>query len=605
MSEQEFGKSFDWKIVRRLLALTRPFTRDLVVATIFMLLSAIGELYLPVLIKDIVDTVSELARAGDFSRFPLDRVLLYLGVLIGTLISNFFQIYFLSLLSQNLILTLRDRLYRHLLRQSLHWHQTQRVGRLVSALTSDLDTLSDFVNNLISGFVRDVLLMIGVVVVLFGIDARLGAVTVVTFPLVVVLIVFFRNQSRKAFRRVRKAVSNLNTFLNEHLSGMSVIQLFVQEERIRTKFDAENQEALHASLGEMYVNATFRPLIDVILSMSLAGILWFGGGMVLQGLLSLGTLIAYIELVRMFFRPVGEFAEYFSIMQSAMAGSERVFGLLDQRSEVSDTGTRTFPRGAVSLEFQDVVFGYNPGEPVLHGLNFRVPAGRTVAIVGYTGAGKTTVTNLVARFWDPWSGRILIDGTDLREFRLDSLRQHVQSVLQDVQLFQGSLRENVTLGRDIPSEALEEAARRSRLSQVLARLDQGWETPLANNGANLSAGERQLVSFARVLCQNPSLLILDEATSNIDSETERLIQEALVEVLRDRTSIVIAHRLSTVKNADTILVIDRGRVVESGSPAELLQRKGLFYNLYLLQFQRHGPGVDLPAEGQPTRQNLG
>jgi ATP-binding cassette subfamily B protein len=316
-------------------------------------------------------------------------------------------------------------------------------------------------------------------------------------------------------------------------------------------------------------------------------IIWFGGSMVLEEVLTLGTLIAFIELSRLFFGPVGEFAEYFSITQSAMSGSERIFKFLEQSSSIPNFGELEFPNTNVQIEFKNISFGYHPDDTVLHDLSFVVPANKTVAIVGYTGAGKTTITNLISRFWDPTQGQILVNNVDLRQFRLESLRQNVQSVLQDVQLFHGTIRENVTLGRNISAQDLESAGHRSRLSKVLVRLDKGWETELSNNGSNLSAGERQLVSFARVLCQNPSVLILDEATANIDSETEKWIQEALAEVVQNRTSIIIAHRLSTIKNADFILVLDQGKLVEAGTHQELLEKHGMFYNLYKLQFQVH------------------
>ena len=587
MDEILSEKTFDLKIFRKLLSLIKPFYPNLIIAIFFMLLSASSELFLPIIIKNVIDKVLNLIQLAQIDQFPLGVIALYFGILVVSLVSNFLSIFFLTMLSQNLIIILRQKLYAHFLGQSLAWHQEQRVGKLVSALTSDLDTLSNFVNNLISGFLRDIFMMIGVVLVILSVDFQLGLITVSTFPLVIVLILFFRLQSRHAFRRVRQSVSRLNTFLNEHLSGMSIIQLFAQVPITQQKFAHENEEALQASLGEMYVNATFRPLIDVLLSISLGMIIWFGGSMVLEEVLTLGTLIAFIELSRLFFGPVGEFAEYFSITQSAMSGSERIFKFLEQSSSIPNFGELEFPNTNVQIEFKNISFGYHPDDTVLHDLSFVVPANKTVAIVGYTGAGKTTITNLISRFWDPTQGQILVNNVDLRQFRLESLRQNVQSVLQDVQLFHGTIRENVTLGRNISAQDLESAAQRSRLSKVLVRLDKGWETELSNNGSNLSAGERQLVSFARVLCQNPSVLILDEATANIDSETEKWIQEALAEVVQNRTSIIIAHRLSTIKNADFILVLDQGNLVEAGTHQELLEKHGMFYNLYKLQFQVH------------------
>ena len=365
-----------------------------------------------------------------------------------------------------------------------------------------------------------------------------------------------------------------------------MVQLFGQERSSRKKFAAENDGLLRANLTEMMVNAVFRPLIDVLAALTLGCLLWFGTGLTIQHAVTAGTLIAFINLVGRFYNPVGSLAENFTALQSAMAGAERVFGTLEDRQHVPDEGHRTLDGMHGAIRFEDVHFRYLPEEPVLRGLDFEAAEGQTVAIVGYTGAGKTTVTSLLTRLWDIDQGRILFDGIDLREFKLESLRGGIQSVLQDVFLFTGTIYDNIDLGRGLPPERVEEICRAVQAHAFIEKLPERYQTKLSEGATNLSAGQRQLISFARVLAQDPRVLILDEATANIDTETEVLIQRALTTLLAGRTSLVVAHRLSTIRRAHRILVLDKGRVAESGTHDELMEKKGFYYNLYKLQYEK-------------------
>jgi ATP-binding cassette subfamily B protein len=581
-AEDDVVKGLDLKLVRQLFATLKPYTGAVLISLAALLISASAELGVPVLLQNGID---KGVLAGDLPHLTLICGSI-LGLLIVGMLASFAQVYLLSRVTQDVMKDLRTRLFAHIQRQSSRWLYNHPVGKLVSGVTSDVATMSDFFNTLFTSLLRDLLVMLGVVGALFALNAPLAAFTVASLPPVILLVAFFRYWSRGAYRQVRARVSRVNAFLSEHLQGISVVQLFGQEHSSRRKFAAENDGLLHANLTEMMVNAVFRPLIDVLAAVTLGCLLWFGTGLTLQHAVTAGTLIAFINLVGRFYNPVGSLAENFTALQSAMAGAERVFGTLEDRQHVPDDGIRTLEGVGGAIRFEDVHFRYLPDEPVLRGLNFVAEEGQTVAIVGYTGAGKTTVTSLLTRLWDIDQGRILFGGTDLREFTLASLRGGIQSVLQDVFLFTGTIYENIDLGRGLPRERIEEVCRAVQAHAFIEKLPDGYQTKLSEGATNLSAGQRQLVSFARVLAQDPRVLILDEATANIDTETEVLIQKALTTLLAGRTSLVIAHRLSTIRRAHRILVLDQGRVAESGTHDELMEKKGFYYNLYKLQYEK-------------------
>jgi len=428
--------------------------------------------------------------------------------------------------------------------------------------------------------------MIGVSITLFLLSPRLAVASFLLVPLLAVLTLVYRKKARNAFRRLRRATAVLNGFLSEYLSGMKVVQLFAVEKKNLNAFERKNEELLDANLAEVRVFSTFRPLVDVLATATVGLIIYFGAQSHLENLVSLGVLIAFINLISKFFDPVRDLSEKYNILQSAMAGSERIFSLLDETAEIPDpaqpeaTGDRSG-----KVQFDNVSFAYKPDEPVLNRLSFDVEPGETVAIVGATGAGKTTVTSLLTRFWDVDQGAIRLDGRDIRHLAKADLRQKVQSVLQDVFIFSGTVAENITLGEDIPFERVERAAKMVHADTFIDQLPQGYQTVLTERGANLSTGQRQLLSFARVLAHDPQVLVLDEATANIDTETELLVQKAVVKLMQGRTSIAIAHRLSTIKSADRIMVLHRGRLVEQGTHQELLARQGAYYNLYKMQYK--------------------
>ena len=523
-------------------------------------------------------------RAKNF-RGLIGLVRILLIVLVGVFAFTFSQVYLEAYVGQMVMKDLRTGLFRHTLGLSLRYLDRNPVGRLVSRVTNDVETINEMFTEVLTAIMKDFTTMIGVTVALFILSPRLALVTLATLPPVFVITVVFRARVRNAFRAVRLAVSKINAFLAEHISGMRIVQLFVQEKRIAGEFDEKNRDLLDASLSEMRLFAVFRPLIDLFSTTSVAVVIYFGAGFLLRDLVSLGVLIAFLNLIRMFYQPVMDLSEKYNILQSAMAGAERMFNLLDADDRVSEPNNPLVPgKTEGKIEFDGVNFAYKEGEPVLQDLSFTIEPGKTVAVVGYTGAGKTTITSILTRLWDIQGGVIRLDESDIRQIPTGELRRRVQSVLQDVFLFSGTILDNIRLGSDISEERVRRAVELVRADTFIDRFPQGLKTELTERGNNLSTGQRQLLSFARALAHDPDVLILDEATGNIDTETEKLIQSALVKLLAGRTSIVIAHRLSTIRNADRILVLHHGRLFEAGTHDELMAKRGMYYTLYQMQF---------------------
>lgn len=516
------------------------------------------------------------------------NVLLFLGILLSVLLASFGQVYLTAWTGQLVMKELRVETFGHTIHQHLGFLGNQAVGRLVTRATNDVETINELFTSVLADLTRNIGLMIAVVITMVSLNARLAAIVIATMLPIVLLTEIFRRKAREAYRQVRTAVSAVNAYLSEYLSGMAVVQMFVQQARSRREFGSRNGAMLRAHLSELRVFAVFRPIVDFMATLSTTALIFFGARLVAGELVSLGVLIAFTNLIRRFYMPVMNISEQFTVLQSAMAGAERVFALLDEDHRIPDTGERTLDRNALrgAIAFEDVHFAYKVHEPVIRGLTFRAEPGELVAIVGYTGAGKTTIINLLTRLWDIDRGTITLDGFPLTEYRLSDLRRTVQQIQQDVYLFDDTIRNNITLGADVSDDEIRRACTAVQVMDYIDSLPEGLDTRLHERGTNLSAGQRQLIAFARVLVNDPPVLVLDEATSSIDSDTEQRLQHAVDAVTGGRTSVVIAHRISTIQHADRILVLSHGELVESGTHAELIAANGLYATLYQLQYER-------------------
>lgn len=482
---------------------------------------------------------------------------------------------------------LRMDLFRKTSRQSLAFLSRQPVGRMVTRLTGDVETINEFFTSVVVSFIKDASVMTGAIVVLFVMSPRLGLVAIATLPPVLVATGISRRKARDAFRRQRTWLSRVNAFIAEHIAGVAVVKLFGREHASSQTFEGHDRELMKANLGEMYVFATFRPLIEFLSSVSTAIVLWFGAGLHQRGLITLGALIAFVNLIRMFYSPLQDISEKYTILQSAMAGGERVFALLDADERIPDDGQASLPgmvRGRI--EFDHVWFAYKGDQWVIRDLSFVVEPGQTVAIVGYTGAGKSTVAALLARLWDPQRGEIRLDGVPIRDMPLASLRSSIRPVMQDVFLFSGTIASNIDLGLGLERPAIEAAAKAVQAHRFIEKIPRGYDALLGEGASTLSSGQRQLLSFARVVAHDPSIVVLDEATSSVDTETEGLLQSGLAALMRGRTTVAIAHRLSTIRHADRILVLADGCLVESGDHDSLIDQHGIYYTLYRLQYEQ-------------------
>ena len=536
-------------------------------------------------LKSLPTSLIRVIKSQDYD-YLINAGILFLVILILILIATFVQTYMTTKIAQNVMTDIRLELFEKTIYQSTAFLSRNPVGRLVTRLTGDVETINEFFTSVLGSFLKDLSVMAGVLVTMIILAPKLALITILTLPPVAIVTAINRYKSRDAFRHQRLASSRLNSFLSERLAGVHIVQLFAQEKPVQSKFKNFNTELLKANLEEMYVYATFRPIIDFLTSLTIATVLFFGGKFILDLQLSLGMLIAFINLVQMFYFPVQDISEKYTLLQSAMAGGERVFALMDTSEKIPNTGTREIGKNCKGkIEFRNVSFSYNKNETVLRNISFTVQPGEMIAIVGYTGAGKTTITNVLSRLWDIQQGSILLDDVPLPEYTLESLRKTVVPVLQEVFLFSGTIADNISLGLSLTDEEIMEAAKAVYVHDFISKLPQGYNTKLSEGATNISSGQRQLISFARLLAHNPKVIVLDEATSSIDTETEQLIQLGLQNIMAGRTSIVIAHRLSTIRHADRILVLSSGEIVEEGTHEELLKKNSLYATLYRLQYE--------------------
>jgi len=616
--EEALGKVYDSHLARRLLRYLRPYRGWVTIAALLTLpvapLAAVGPWLFEIAVDRYIEPSLHHQIAQDVAVRGLGWVSLgYLATLALGFAFMYFQVRVMQKVGQDTMYDLRKEIFEHLQRLPISFYDHSPVGRLVTRVTTDVDALNDLFATGIAAMVNDAFLLVLFVFVMLYINWKLALATFAVIPLLFVCTWVFRDKVRDANRRIRTAIARINAFLQEHISGMSVVQLFNRERKARAQFAELNRIHMEAYKDAILAFALFYPAVEFIGVVAIIVAFWYGGLKSLAGLVSVGVLFAFMQWSQRFFQPIQDLSEKFNILQSAMAASERIFKLLDEPLPADLSAGRPLLEVRGEIEFRNVWFAYhggaNPAEDdwILRDVSFRVRPGETMAIVGHTGAGKTTTIQLLLRFYDIQRGQILLDGTDIREFSVQDLRRQFGIVLQDPFLFTGTLESNVRLGTaGVTRQAVESALREVGLGDFLDSLPQGLDTLVTERGATFSVGQRQLVSFARALAHNPRFLILDEATSSVDTKTEMMIREALDRLLTGRTSIVIAHRLSTIQNADRILVFHKGRLREQGTHQELLGQRGIYYRLYQLQYKDQelrlpvgpaGPaGAPLPAD---------
>jgi ATP-binding cassette, subfamily B, multidrug efflux pump len=611
--EEKLGKLYDTRLTHRLTKYLRPYRGPVIIAVALSLAVASMDILAPYLFGRGVDRYVVPGMHGAMERHAAILGLaaiafIYFGSILASFALQYLQMRIMQWVGQQTMYDLRKEIFEHLQRLPMSFFDRSPVGRLVTRSTTDVDALNDLFATGVAAMLNDFVFIFGLAIVLIAWRPFLGLVTLSPLPFMILVTYFFRNHVRDANRRIRTAIARINGFLQEHISGMSVIQLFNRERKARAQFAELNRIHMEAYKDAIDAFAYFYPAVEFLSMSGVALLYWAGGLRVITGpTLTIGMLISFIQWAVRFFRPIQDLSDKFNILQQAMAASERIFTLLDEPVTItSPPVTRSLAKPSGEIEFRNVWFAYHGGahpqeeDWVLRDVSFRVEPGQTLAIVGHTGAGKTTLIQLLLRFYDIQRGEILIDGLDIREMDLQELRRLFGIVLQDSFLFTGTLEENVKLGtEEIDRAATEGALREVGLGPFLKSLEKGIDTPVAERGGTLSVGQRQLVSFARALAHNPKFLILDEATSSVDTKTELMIREALDRLLQGRTAVVIAHRLSTIQHAHRILVFHKGRLREQGSHQELLALRGIYYRLYQLQYKEQELALPVPGFSQP------
>lgn len=594
--EDKLGHVADAGLWRRIIAYTAPRWRGVTAAIVLAFVVTGSSLALPYLVRIGIDRYIVTTAIGLDARLHglLVLSMVFAVIIVIGFLANFFQVIILEWTGQTVMHQMRQQLFAHLLGLDLGFFSNSPSGKLVTRLTNDIQNMHEMFTSVIITLFNDFIKVIGILVLLFLMDWRLALILSVMVPVMVLNTTWFSKLARDAFRAIRTHLARINSYLQESVSGLAVIQIFLRERETLQRFADLNREYFRKTLYQIKIFGFFMPTIELFNAVSIGCILWYGGGQIIKGHMSLGVLVAFLSYMRLFFQPVRELAQKYSIVQSAMASAERIFQLLDTKPALEGRQYAAMPdrvRGVV--EFKAVSFGYDPQMPILHDLSFAVGAGETLAIVGATGSGKTTIINLLERFYEPAAGRILLDGSDLAGLDPDWLRRQIGLVLQDVLIVPGSVRRNILLDAAMDDRRLEKILEDSQLSRFVRHLPQGLETRIGEGGLDLSAGQKQLLAFARVLARDPKVLVLDEATSSIDSETEMFIDQAIETTLAGRTGIVIAHRLSTIRRADNILVLDGGHIVEQGNHQSLMGKKGVYFHLQ--QLQRYQNGQPMPA----------
>jgi ATP-binding cassette, subfamily B, multidrug efflux pump len=585
--EEAIGKTYDLQVARRLLRYLKPYFRVLLAALAFTLLLNLLGILQPKFTEYAIDWYILPRKTDGLTLF----VGLYLASQLLRLVFSYFQSIFVNTIGQYVMFDIRKELYSKLQNQEVAYYDRNPVGRIMTRLTTDVDSLNQLFTDGVTDLLGDLVMIGAIITVMVWTDPRLTLVSLLTVPLLFAATTWFRRGARKGYDLVRTRIARINAFLQEHFAGAQTVQIFNAEAKSVSKFDHINEQYRKANIDTIFYYAVFFPLVDLIGAIGIALIIWYGGYRVMQNtpghtVLTLGALVAFIQYSQQLFQPIRDISDKYNVLQAAVVASHRIFKTLDQPIAVLPPEKAVkAERARGRIEFQNVWFAYKDDDWVLKDVSFTVEPGQSIALVGHTGSGKTTITNLLMRFYDIQRGRILLDGVDLRDWDLRSLRKNFAVVLQEVFLFSGSIAGNIRLGReDINEERVRWAAQEVHADSFIRRLKGEYEAEVRERGAGLSVGQKQLISFARALAFDPAILILDEATSSIDTETEQLIQRAIERVMRNRTSIVVAHRLSTIQNADRIIVLHHGEIREQGTHQELLAERGLYWKLYKLQY---------------------
>ena len=619
--EEVLGKAYDSRLMKRLLVYLRPYKWQVGIALGSIVLKAGADVLGPYLTKVAIDKylVKVPGARSPFDSFLSNQPLvgiaqvagLYVAALVVSFLLEFLQTYFMQWTGQMAMFDLRKEIFRLLQHMHIGFYDKNPVGRLVTRVTTDVDALNEMFTSGVVSIFEDIFVLAGIVGIMLKMNWKLALITFAVLPLIGYATTIFRDKVRDSYRRIRVAIARINSYLQEHVSGMVVLQLFNREERAFDKFSEVNSLHMDAFKDAIMAHAVYYPIVEILSSAAIAGVIWFGGNDVLRGVATLGVLVAFMQYAQRFFRPIQDLSEKYNILQSAMAACERIFKMLDTPVEITSPAVTKTPDGPGRIEFDHVWFAYRmmpaktesrsarkgetpvpapalPGEPdwVLRDVSFVIEPGETVAIVGHTGAGKTTIISLLMRFYDVQKGAIRIDGVDVKDMDLGDLRRRFGVVLQDPFLFTGTVGGNIRLGTEwIQDEDVEKAAEDVNLADFIRTLPGGFKEEVRERGSTLSTGQKQLISFARALAHNPKILVLDEATSSVDTETEFRVRDALNRMVEGRTSVIIAHRLSTIQRADKIIVMHKGQVREMGSHQELLAHRGIYYKLYQLQYK--------------------
>lgn len=598
--EEAIGKTYDLQVARRLLRYLKPYTRLLVPALILTLLLNLLGILQPKFTQYAIDWYILPRRTQGVGLFAL----IYLGAQFGRFVFSYFQVVLLNTIGQYVMFDLRRELYDKLQHQEVAYFDRNPVGRIMSRLTADVDALNELFTSGVTDLLGDLVMIAGIIGVMVWMDVRLTLVTLLTVPMLFAATTWFRKGARRGYDMVRTRLARIYAFLQEHFSGAQTVQIFNAEAKSLRRFADINDQHRKANIDTIFYYAVFFPLVDFIGAVGIALIIWYGGYRVMSHALSLGALVAFIQYSGFLFQPIRDISDKYNVLQSAVVASHRIFQALDLPIAITTPARpRKTGRAEGRIEFENVWFAYKENDWVLKDVSFTISPGQSVALVGHTGSGKTTITNLLMRFYDVQKGRVLLDGVDVRDWELQSLRENFAVVLQDIFLFTGTVESNIRLGReDISDERIRWAAAEVCADNFIQRLPHNYKSEVRERGAGLSVGQKQLISFARALAFDPALLILDEATSSIDTETEQFIQLAIDRVMRNRTSLVVAHRLSTIQRADKIIVLHHGEIREQGTHQDLLALQGLYWKLYKLQYS--DPERLAPAKNEDEEEQL-